>query len=87
MFLNARLKRQDRRFHLFREIKMNLDTHGILEKTVFLQFHSQQKMEKMIQKILDREVFLERTNREQGVAKIRSREMRIKTYWILESMW
>ena len=87
MFLNARLKRQDRRFHLFREIKMNLDTHGILEKTVFLQFHSQQKMEKMIQKILDREVFLERTNREQEVAKIRSREMRIKTYWILESMW
>ena len=45
-----------------------------------------EKMEKMMHKILDREAILERASREQEAAKTRSREMRTRMYWILESM-
>ena len=84
--LNFHCQQMERMLPLYHIAKRTAGRVGKQTEITRFISHRQQKIKKTTQKILNREAIQERTNREPEVAKTRNREMRTRTYWILESM-
>ena len=84
--LNFHCQQMERMLPLYHIAKRTVGRVGKQTEITRFISHRQQKIKKTTQKILNREAIQERANQEAEVAKTRNREMRTRTYWILESM-